>query len=409
MSNFGEALGKQEPVDETGFDGERIKAGYEITGNDGTFQSPSMRIPIGANWDALLESFSLDPEIFEVLDDTVRMSQWQSSKRLENGERDIVTLYSYRGRFRRKAAAVLEDAAEAAALRIAKWKPIRKTLGRGLGVPTTQYVGWADWQIGKEGTLGSGGSIERVLESFDATRQRIKELRKMGRNVERLAIANMGDPMEGCNGQYAAQLFSVEMTQREQLNAVIDLWCQGLRHLAPMFDEVKFISVLSNHGEWSRPGPGLRAVTSDSDSADGFLAEAVKRVLDGREDTGHIRWVIPHSAMTMMTDMSGVQVALNHGHKAPGSAKELEWLRGQSLRMLRTFGHEPELWLTAHRHHVDVKDYGPWWRLQHPTLDHGSKWFEDTTGMWSTPGTLTMLIGQHEQAGDRRFSDMQVV
>jgi hypothetical protein len=360
------------------------------------------------DWDGVLRFLGVSPEEFYVVDDTVKMSKWQQSKGTDDGERDVIWLYAYKARIARRGNMLTDSQVEAAKARIAKWKPLpRKTPGAGLGEEATFYVGWADWQIGKDGTVGEGGTIERVLDSFEQTTKRIKDLRKVGRNITSLAIANMGDTTEGCNGNYESQLFTVEMTQREQLLCSLDLWSQGIRHLGALFDDVEFISVLSNHGEWTRNGPGTRPVTSDSDNVDGFLGDAVQRVLAGRADTDHVRFTIPSSEMTVTTDMSGVRVALNHGHKAPGSAKELEWLRGQSIRLLREDGIEPRLWLTAHKHHLEVKDYGPWVRVQHPSMDHGSKWFTDTSGLWSSPGTLTAVVGKGQ--GPTMIADIEVL
>jgi hypothetical protein len=243
----------------------------------------------------------------------------------------------------------------------------------------------------------------------------VKELRRLGRNVDRLAIWNMGDPIEGCDSNYASQLFTVEMTRREQLNHALDLWLTGIRTLSPLFDDVEFGSLLCNHGEWSRQGVGTKAVTSDSDNVGGYLADTLQTVLDGRPDFEHVEFQIPRSQMTMATTMSGVDVALNHGHKAPGSKAETEWLQAQSLRLLRERGREPRLWMLAHRHHYSIVDHGPWHRIQHPAQDMGSKWYADTSGKWSSPGTFTCLVGEHEQAGGslagmgRGFSDEAVL
>lgn len=361
------------------------------------------------DWDGVLRHFGLNPAEFAIVDDTVRMSSWQQSKRLDNGDRDTITLYSYRARFARITDRLPAADVDAAVERVRKWRPVRRTPGRGLGAPATAYVGWADWQIGKSAGGGVTTTTQRVLDSIEATVERVKELRRIGRNVTSLAVWNMGDPTEGCDGQYESQLFTVELTQRQQLNLTLDLWLTGLRVLAPLFDDVEFGSVLCNHGEWTRRGPGTRPVTSDSDNVSGYLADTLRTVLAGRAEFDHVRFAVPHDEMTMQTTMAGVPVALAHGHKAPGTAKELEWLRGQSLRLLRSSGTEPRLWMTAHRHHLEVKDYGPWTRIQHPTLDGGSKWYEDTSGLWSTPGTLTCLVGEHDQAGDRLFSDLAVL
>lgn len=48
------------------------------------------------DWDDVFRRFNLDPDAFTIVDDTVRISNWQQSRRLENGDRDVVDLFSYR-------------------------------------------------------------------------------------------------------------------------------------------------------------------------------------------------------------------------------------------------------------------------------------------------------------------------
>ena len=371
---------------------EPAQARAEIGLDGGTLETGPLAEPIGSDWGPVLRSFGLDPAVFAVVGDTVRVSKWQQSKRLENGDRDVVWLWSYRAQFTRKKGGLLsdEDFKEILSRRNAPRKPVEGSV-RG----DTLVVCWADWQIGKSAGGGFEGVLERVRGSFDATVARVKELRKAGKPVGRICVALMGDPIEGCQGHYESQLFTVELTLRQQLLAALDLYVEGIRKfqaLAP----VTVLTVLSNHGEWMRRSTGGRSLTSDSDSADGFLADALQRILVGED----IEWVIPHDEMTVLHDVSGVPVAFTHGHKIPSANKELDWLRGQSIRLLREHGREPRVWVTAHRHHLKVEDMGPWWRLQCPSNDGGSKWFEDTSGSWSTPGTLTFMVGGSEFVSD---------
>lgn len=365
----------------------------------GALEQPILTV---TDWDGVLRHFGLDPLEFEIVDDTVRMSRWQQSKRVEGGDRDVVWLQSYKARFRRITDRLPEADVAEHRKRVQGWRlpALRRTPGTGLGPACTFYTGWADWQLGKGEGGGVAGTTQRVLDSFEMQAKRVKDLRKVGRNIEGLSIWNMGDPNEGCDSNYANQLFTVELTRREQLNLGLDLWETGLRALAPLAETVEFGSVICNHGEWSRQGYGSKAVTNDSDNIGGYLADTLQRVVSGRKELQHVRFRIPRDEMTMTTVMSGVPVALAHGHKAPtGSKAELDWLRGQSIRILRATGQEPRLWMTAHRHHYEVKDYGPWTRIQHPSMDYGSKWYADTSGNWSSPGTFTCLVGEHAEAG----------
>lgn len=358
------------------------------------------------NWDNILISFGLDPDVFEVADDKVRMSKWQTSKRLESGERDVIWLYSYKAVFtHRKQPKLKDDDLEQIRSSIKKFKPSNSSKNKKSSASTFLIL-WADWQLAKSASGGVRATVSRVLESFDKCKQRIMELNKTGRNIEQIAFVNMGDPIEGCSDFYASQTFSVELNQRQQLLLALDLWVKGIETLAPMAAKSKFISTLSNHGEWTRRGS--RAITTDSDSADAFLADALLRIL---KDKNYItEWHIPHDEMTTQVNLSGLECAFTHGHKISG--KEVEWLRGQSLRLLRENGAEPRMWFTAHKHHFRAHDYGPFTMFQCPSLDTdgspsgGSKWFSDIAAQWSSPGVLTMLVGDHDKRG---FSDLAVL
>jgi hypothetical protein len=214
-------------------------------------------------------------------------------------------------------------------------------------------------------------------------------------------LVNNGDPMENCAGNYAAQLFTVELNTRGQMNFVLDVWEQYAKHLFPRFERARFVSVLCNHGEFGRMG-GPKSQTSDSDNAGGFLAETLRRVLD-RPEFAHVEWTIPHDEMNVYADVAGVPMAFNHGHKIPGSdANGFEkWLNGQVRG--DTQAHAAKIWQTAHRHHFAAWDMGSCSVFQAPSLDGGSKWLTDLTGRYSRSGILAYLVGQHAPLG---WSDM---
>lgn len=374
----------------------------EVGPDGGTLSTGVLEQPLdlSTDWNEILRGFGLDPDVFTVKDDTVRMSKWQQSRRLDSGDRDLVWLYSYRAQFERRHVQQDEMNIDALRRRVENWKPIKRSSSVVDATPCTFVICWADWQLGKSAGGGIAATVDRVHESFQLTVERLRELRKI-RNVEKVVVVNMGDPIEGCDGNYASQLHSIEANQREQLNIALDLWATGLMAIRP--DE--FWSAMCNHGEWTRRGAGSSPVTTDSDNVGGYLGDTLRRVFEGRDGAPE-KWAIPHDEMVTVMDASGLPIAITHGHKIPSAAKELEWLKSQSIRLLREQGAEPRLWITAHRHHVNVTDFGPFWRLQCPSLDGGSKWYTDLSGNWSTPGTMTLLAGQHDVRG---WSDLAIL
>jgi hypothetical protein len=385
--------------------GQSSKPFAEIGLDGGEISTGILTAPL-SDWTSILLSFGLDPNVFEVSDDKVRMSKWQSSKRLENGDRDLIWLYSYKATFtRRKAPKITDSDVDEIRKSLRKFKTT--SVKTSLEAPSTFVVLWSDWQLGKSST-GVKGTTQRILNSFDKTATRIKELQRAGRNIEQIAFVNLGDPIECVSGHYASQNFSVELTMRQQLLLALDLYTLGINTLSPLVPKRKFISTLSNHGEWTRNGSG-KAQTTDSDSADGFLSDALQRIMDGYDLIDD--WHIPHDEMTTQVNLSGVECAFTHGHKITG--KEFEWLRGQTLRLLKDNGSEPQLWFQGHKHHFLATDFGPFTRFQAPSMDtdgehssNGSKWFTDMSGQWSSsPGTLTMLVGQHDK---KKWSDISL-
>jgi hypothetical protein len=384
--------------------GQASKPFAEIGLDGGEISTGVLTAPL-TDWTSILLSFGLDPNVFEVSDDKVRMSKWMSSKRLENGNRDQIWLYSYKATFtRRKTPKITDLDVNEIRQSIRKFKP--SSVKTSLDEPSTFVVLWSDWQLGKSST-GVKNTTDRIMKSFDKTAQKIKELQKAGRNIEQIAFVNLGDPIECISGHYNSQTYSVELTLRQQLLLALDLFTAGINTLSPLVPKRKFISTLSNHGEWQRSGS--KSITTDSDSADGFLSDALQRIMDGHDLIDE--WHIPHDEMTTQVNLSGVECAFTHGHKISG--KEFEWFRGQTLRLLKDNGKEPYLWFHGHRHHFLVKDHGPFTTFQAPSMDtdgehssNGSKWFTDMSGQWSSsPGTLTLLVGKHDK---KKWSDISL-
>ena len=285
-----------------------VKSSVEVGPDGGEFQTGELHAPIelSADWDDVLRGFGLDPGEFYVVDDTVRMSKWQQSKRTESGDRDIVWLYSYKARFARRTPTLTELDIDQLRTKIDKWRPRSIKTNTTNSEPCTFLINWADWQIGKSENGGVAATVERIQQSFDDCSARIKELRRAGRNIEKVAIFNMGDPSEGCSGNYASQTHTVQLNMRAQLNLVLDLWTQGVAALQPDI----FASVLCNHGEWTRNG-GSKPITSDSDNVGGYLGDTLQRIFD---DVGPSEWHIAHDEMVQMVELSGVPVAIRHGH-----------------------------------------------------------------------------------------------
>lgn len=379
------------------------KAKLDLGPDGGEFSDAVLDAPIvDGDFSRIFRIFQLDDNEFEVVDDTVRMTTWQQSKALEDGSRDIVQLYSYGARFKRKPKARLSDDEIAERRKaVAKWKlpKVERTAARNGSVAAV--INLADIQGGKSEGGGVAATQQRLLDGLENVQRWLDRMRTEY-NITEVVIANNGDPMENCAGNYAAQLFTVELNHRGQMNFVLDMWTLYAKQLFPQFDKAQFVSVLCNHGEFGRMGGG-KSQTSDSDNAGGFLAESLQRVLAERPEFAHVEWTIPHDDMNVYPTVAGVPMAFNHGHKIPGSdANGFEkWLNGQVRGDANA--HAARIWQTAHRHHFAAWDMGSCSVFQAPSLDGGSKWLKDMNGRYSRSGILTYLVGDHSPLG---WSDM---
>jgi len=371
----------------------------DVTPDGGEFVNVQTVEPV-SDWSKIFERFDLDPAVFVIVDDTVRMSTWQQSKRLEGGDRDTVNLYSYSARFTRvREGAVTAADVEAAQTRVRGWKLPRRTPGTGLGEPVAAVLNLADMQLWKPDGDGLDGTLQRLYDGLENADRYITRQRKSGRNIDEIVLVNNGDPFEGIAGNYANQSHTVQGGLRAQMNTVLDVWEAYARELYPKFDKGQFVTMHCNHTQFGRQGGAKNAITGDEDTGGAFLGETLQRILRGRKDFDHVTFTIPHDEMNVYTTIAGVPVGFNHGHKIPGTdASGFEkWLNGQVRADDRA--HAARIWITAHKHHYAAWDMGSTFVFQCPSCDGGSKWLTDTTGRFSRSGILALLIGDHDPMG----------
>lgn len=338
------------------------------------------------NWDDILTYLGVDPSKWAVVGDTVRVSRWQQSSK-EGGERDSVWLSAYRASITPKRTDVDLTSLIEHVRTLTPTTPLNTP-----GTPVTAVIALADWQLGKteEGSGGTPETVDRIKAGLAATRAYLDTQRANGYNIERVLLANMGDHIEATHGSYASQAGSVDLNLRDQLSLALELnmaWITAMREYAP----VTYTATLCNHGVFSRVGHD--SVTGDSDNATGFIGDQLQAVCKYSPALADVEFVIPRAEMITTTRVSGVNLAMAHGHKISG--REDTWLATQSQALVHRERFVPELWLTAHRHHAQVTDYGPYTRIQATTVDPGSKWIFDLKGVYSTPGTTVFLAGEH--------------
>jgi len=252
----------------------------------------------------------------------------------------------------------------------------------------------ADWQAGKSDHDGVEALVERLMELKSSVPARIKEANKTGKPISHLYVIGMGDMVEGCDGHYAQQTFSVELDRRQQVKLVRRMLTMMLTEWAKLPVKIVVGAVPGNHGENRKNG---KSYTTFMDNDDLATFEQVQEILGHNPDAyGHISWVIPDEDMTITLDICGTVVAFAHGHQFRGSgvpvAKARTWWKGKMAAM-HPAG-DASCLVFAHFHHLNLLQDGPRTIFGCPSNDGGSRWFEEQGGPTTACGTLTFVADE---------------
>lgn len=385
------------------------KAGVELNGNEGWLNSGTVSTPI-TDWSKLLELWNLDPEQFEVVE-PVTYKAWDGFSKDAEGDATSTRLYSYKARIQRKSQAQLafEETFDFEGWRTAlKGRKVRAFDTLGL-TASTYVIFVADPQIGKPGTAQA---LENWRRGIELHVERIESLAEQGYLIERVVVAFMGDEHEGVANNYLNQSYEVEMNFSAQLDLDLDMRLWTLKTVGALRLPMTVVSVVSNHGEFTRNGTHL-PVTDKYDNSSTLIARFAKKVLDEVEGFEDVQWLIAESSPDIIAEFSGVQVSFSHGHIAKGRGNGTEQ-RSISAIEKQILGRTEELvgvklFFTAHYHHSwDIESRGRTF-FGCPALEaeKASDYFVDGQGMWSSPGMLGLLIGKG--FGKRGWSEKAVL
>lgn len=344
------------------------------------------------DWSDLLRARGLDPDKYEVVGDTIRWCSYDGWKR-ENPE-DTATstiCYSFKAELRLKRPAQTVDLEEL-------YKEVRKKKPSTKKVPTgdsTFLVNLSDWQVGNR----DGGGVERqaikIAELVDAIPDRIADLRRGGADIGHIAIVGLGDLGEGTCGHYPAQQFRIELDRREQLKLVR----RGIRdivmNIAPLSEKITVAAVGGNHGE--NRGLNGKAFTTTGDNDDVAVFEQIAEIFAANPSAyGHVGFRLPLERLTLSLELSGHIVAFTHGHlsKPSGNAAQSmwNWWKDQTLGRAHPGVADADILIAGHYHHLNIKEQEGRAVFVAPSLVAVGEYFQDTYGVKTREGTLSMVI-----------------
>lgn len=351
----------------------------EVGSEGGEFKDIKSETPL-TDWTHIFERFRLDPDKFLIENNSVRMSMWQQSRRTDDGDRDVVDLYSYRARFRRRTEM---DDLDLPALYAAV---------QGVEAPTVTggeratVVVWADPQIGKTGSRGATKDLLRRSFLKRAALDRLLAHRAPSHAV----LLDAGDGIEGFESG-GNPMFLNDLS----LSAQLDLygtemmeWIKTLHKHAP----VKVAGVPSNHAAWRN---GKQNLGKPGDDLGLFMHKQVRKVAEAADLA--VEWVTPNVwDESVAVDVHGTIIGLVHGNQfGPGQA--IAWWEKQAFGAQAVAS--ADLLVTGHYHAfgAGVAGRNPstgrqrWW-LGAPTLDNASDWYRNVQGRDSDPGVLVFDI-----------------
>jgi hypothetical protein len=372
-----------------------------LVGDSGTINTGTVEQPI-TDWTDTLQIWGLDPEQFEVVE-PVAMKAWDSG----TGRK-----FSYAAKVRK----ITKSEDIESKLDIAGWRENLKRSGLSLynrsrfDNGTSYLMLVADPQLGKPGTKDALGNWTKGIEGHVA---RIRNLIAVGVPINDIALAFMGDEHEGCVGNYASQPYEVEMDYTSQIELDFDMRVWSIRQLLALNLPIAVSSVPSNHGEHTRFG-GHQALTSIYDNSSTMVASLAKKVFEGTTAEEFLTWHIAKNRQDVNLELSGVKANFTHGHVSKGSGTPTGGMRSKSALERQILGRRDELthtdlFFTAHYHHFNViEDRGRTF-FGCPALEaeKSSQWFFDSSGAWSRPGMLGMLVGK--ACGARSWDELAVI
>lgn len=355
--------------------------GVTWSGDEGTVTTQPMEGDNAPDWSGVLRMWGLDPEHFEVVE-PVLFNVWGDTLGILNRQ--------WKGKVIRKGKKLNADIDDLIR-EIKKHKPREQ---KQLTGEASLVVVAADWQVGKRDGDGLKGLISRWLQAIEDVEWRLKELKKIGRPIDSITVLCLGDLVEGCDGHYDIQTFTVEEDRRNQVKIARRLLRDALIRWSKLVPSITVAAVGGNHGENRKNG---KAFTTLNDNDDVALVEQVAEIFAANPEAyGHIRFAIPSDELSLTIEVHGKIIGISHGHLARNSGsvegKLKNWIAGQALGR-QSIG-DCDILVTGHYHTFKLADWGGVKWLQAPALDGGSVWWRQSTGEVADAGVLTFLVSK---------------
>ena len=333
--------------------------------------------------DSILLDWGFDPKHYEI-EGSVRASSWNVQLKGGNTE----TFYAFKGIVKKKKPG--HDKYFQALFKQAKKQP---PMTKNFDAGDTAFLWFmSDWQLGKK-DYGVENTIKRYDRALQDGVNKIKDLRRLGVKIDEIYMVGMGDITEGCSPHYyESQPHSVSLSLIEQYALARSMIMKTIDTFLPHAPKLVLCGVPGNHGEMTRTSKGQVASTR-LDNSDTMHLQICKEIMSANPDRyAKVEVNIPEGFHQTLI-IKGKKVSFTHGHMTGGSGnpenKIENWWKGQMYGWLPAG--DAEILVTAHYHHLRMKQQGDRTWFQCPSID-ASIDFTERTGLWSHPGVLTFTI-----------------
>ena len=363
-------------------------ATWDEAKGEGKLTTPS--IPLSesiTDWDPWLKKEGFDPKYFFIDADTMKYRTWTGI----NGDKMVHYNVTIRKRQKTYDKKIIDKY-------ISEAKKIKRKAPETTFGDNSFVVIYSDWQTGKNEGNGIKGLTKRIEVGLSETIWRYKSLIKAGYTFDEIIVLCGGDIVEGCDGFYEMQTFSVKLDDTAQIKLAVNLMNACIQELAKLGPKVTVISVPGNHGE--NRGRRGKSYTTFMDNKDLQVAWTLDQIFKSNPDAfSNIECIYPQHLdddIVVTYKVKGHVLGLAHGHQFRSGGGAFVPAKAQAWHMKQSYNKESyvgyaDILVYGHFHHFTLIE-DPRILIGAPALDGGSKWIEQTHGKLTKPGILTFCI-----------------
>lgn len=270
--------------------------------------------------------------------------------------------------------------------------PPKQHCGKHPSNGSTFVIALSDLQTGKTDELGGTEQLSKRLASVFT---QIEYYLEEGPQYEEIILADTGDILEGF-GNTVQQQQTNDLSLTDQIRYAQRVVVEAIRRFSVYAPRFTYVCVPSNHCA-VRTGTGSKNRSNAPNDDWGLLIQDnIKEALEHHPGFEHVTFIQPskwEEAVTYTT-VDGTVIGFAHGHQwNPGKAGD--WLAKMTVGR-RSNMQNSDLLLHGHHHSFAISLVGAG---QHvicaPTIDSGSSWFSNTTGLSSPASMLTFEVASN--------------